>query len=259
MLPYIHNRTFGLKAMLLVILASALIAALANLAEGDDVNLDGAANGLDAIWGIGHGVSSIGDSSYSSSNISLESQNNDTGAPVNINVGTGYYSSHPVAYNSAISSQTQLENIGAATSMQHSVQSAKGISGSSVYMVRESENIRGGSEYSGTTSTQMRIDENVIEGKVHIGALQGSDASRGGAGEDGRDPTTSAWKNPAIEIDEEYIGTYHISKNITFNEMDRKLVSTDSWLNCCSGNYFDIFPPKPVSISADDVFSYIGK
>ena len=259
MLPYIHNRTFGLKAMLFVILASALIAALANLAEGDDVNLDGAANGLAAIWGIGHEVSSIGDSSYNSSIISLESQNNDTCAPVNINVGTGYYSSHPVAYNSAISSQTQLENTGAATSMQHSVQSAKGISGSSEYMVRESENIRGDSEYSSTTSTQMRIDENVTRGKVHIGALQGSDASGWETGRGGWGPTTSAWKNPAIEIDEEYIGTYHISKNITFSKMDRKLVSIDSWLNCCSGNYFDIFPPKPVSVSADDVFSYLGK
>ena len=245
--------------MLLVILASIFIAAWANLAGAEYVNPEGAANGLDAIWGIGHEGSPIGDSSYNSSNISLESQNNDTGAPVNIAVGTGYYSSHPVAYNSAISSQTQLENMGAATSMQHSVQSAKGVSGTSEYMVRESENIRGDSEYSRTTSTQMRIDENVIEGKVHIGALQGSDTSGWETGRDGWGPTTSAWKNPAIEIDEDYIGTYHISKNITLNEMNRKLVSTDSWLNCCSGNYFDIFPPKPVSISADDVFSYIGK
>ena len=72
--------------------------------------------------------------------------------------------------------------------MQHSVQSAKGISGSSEYMVRESENIRGDSEYSSTTSTQMRIDENVIEGKVHIGALQGSDASGMGG--------WKGWKGP---------------------------------------------------------------
>jgi hypothetical protein len=259
MLLHIHNRTFGLKAMLLVIIASTLIAALANLAEGDNVNPEGAANGLDEIWGIGHEVAPIGDSSYNRSIISLESQNNDTGAPVSIAVGTGYYSSHPVAYNSAISSQTQLENMGAATSMHHAVESAKGISGSSEYMVRESDDRRGDSEYSSMTSTQMRIDENVTEGKVHIGALQGSDASGWEAGRDGRGPTTSAWKNPAIEIDEEYIGTYHISKNITFNEMDRKLVSTDSWLDCCYGNYFYIFPPKPVSISADDVFSYIGK
>jgi len=259
MLPYIHNRTFGPKAMLLVIIASIFISAWASPAGAEYANSGAAAIGLDDIWGIGRDMAPIGDSSYNRSIISLESQNNDTGAPVSINVGTGYYSSHPVAYNSAISSQTQVVNKAQGASMQHAVESAKGISGSSQYMVRESENIRGDSEYSSTTSTQMRIDENVTEGKVHIGALQGSDASGWEAGRDGRGPTISAWKNPAIEIDEEYIGTYHISKNITFSKSDRKLVSTDSWLNCCSGNYFDIFPAKPVSISADDVFSYIGK
>jgi hypothetical protein len=259
MLPYIHNRTFGLKAMSLGILAIILIAAWVNLAGAEYANPGTAAIGLDTIWGIGPEGATIGDSSYNRSIISLESQNNDTGAPVSISVGTGYYSSHPVSYDSAISSQTQVVNRAQGASMQHAVESAKGISGSSEYMVRESENIRGDSEYSSMTSTQMRIDENVIEGKVHIGALQGSDASGWGAGRDGRGPTTSAWKNPAIEIDEVYIGTYHISKNITFSKSDRKLVSTDSWLDCCYGNYFDIFPPKPVSISADDVFSYIGK
>ena len=163
--------------MLLVILASIFIAAWANLAGAEYVNPEGAANGLDAIWGIGRDTAPIGDSSYNRSIISLESQNNDTSAPVRIAVGTGYYSSHPVAYNSAISSQTQVVNRAQGASMQHAVESAKGISGSSEYMVRESENIRGDSEYSSMTSTQMRIDENVIEGKVHIGALQGSDAS----------------------------------------------------------------------------------
>ena len=105
----------------------------------------------------------------------------------------------------------------------------------------------------------MVIDETVTEGRVHIGVLQGSDDSGWGTGSDGTGSLTSAWKNPAIEIDEEYIGTYHISKNITFSKSDRRLVRTDSWLNCCSDNYFDILLPEPVSISADDVFSYNGK
>ena len=241
--------------MLLVIIASTFIAASANLAEGDDVNLGGAANGLDTIWGIGHEESPIGDSSYNRSIISLESQNNDTGAPVSIAVGTGYYSSHPVAYNSAIGSQTQVVNRGAV--MQHAVESAKGISGSSTYTVRESENRRGGSEYSSTTS-QMMIDETVTEGKIRIGALQGSRASGWETGRGGTGLVTSAWKDPAIEIDEEYIGTYHISKNITFSNSERHLLSTDNWLNIYS-NYFDVYPQKPAFISADDVFSYIGK
>ena len=258
MLQYIQIRPFGLRAMLLLIIAGTLIAALASLAEGDNANPGGAANGLDSIWDTGRDVALMGDSSYNRSIISLESQNNDTSTPVSISVGNGYYSSHPVAYDSAISSQTQLVNKGAATSMQHAVESAKGISGSSAYTVRESASIRGGSEYSSATS-QMMIDETVTEGRVHIGALQGGDDSGWETGRDRTGSFMSAWKNPAIEIDEEYIGTYHISKNITFSKSDRRLVRTDSWLNCCYGNYFDILPPEHVSISADDVFSYIGK
>ncbi len=254
----IQTRPFGLKSMLLVIIASILIAALANMAEGDNANPGRATDSLDKIWGTGREEAAIDDSSYESSIVGLESQNNDTGAPVSIAVGTGYYSSHPVAYNSAISSQTQVVNRGAAASMQHTVESAKGISGSSEYTVRESENRRGGFQYS-ATSTQMRIDESVTEGRVHIGALQGSEASGWDTGLGGTGSLTSAWKNPAIEIDEEYIGTYHISKNITFSNSERRLLRADSWLNCCSGTYFDISLPEPVSISADDVFSYDGK
>ena len=256
-MPPTQTRPFGQK-MLLVILAGTIIAGLANMAEGDDANPSGAAISLDKIWGTDLEEAPIDDSSYNRSIISLESQNNNTGAPVSISVGNGYYSSHPVAYNSAISSQTQLVNKGAATSMQHAVESAKGISGSSTYTVRQSENIRGGFEHYSATSTQMRIDETVTDGKVHIGALQGSDASGWETGRGGTGSPTSAWKNPAIEIDEEYIGTYHISKNITFSNSERQLRSPDSWLNGF-GSYFDIYPQKPVSISADDVFSYIGK
>ena len=144
MLPYIQNRPFSQKSILLVIIVAALIAALASLAEADDANPRGAANGLDTIWGAVHEEAPIGDS-YNSSIISLEGQNNDTSTPVSISVGNGYYSSHPVAYDSSISSQTQLVNKGAATSMRHAVESARGISGSSAYTVRESSSIRDGS------------------------------------------------------------------------------------------------------------------
>jgi hypothetical protein len=63
-----------------------------------------------------------------------------------------------------------------------------------------------------------------------------------------------AWKNPAIEIDEEYIGTYHITKNFAINNSYSRNSFKDGWLNCCGGSY-DIYPPKPVLLSADDVFN----
>ncbi|MFZ2471841.1 MAG: hypothetical protein WAW52_07870 [Methanothrix sp.] len=67
-------------------------------------------------------------------------------------------------------------------------------------------------------------------------------------------PMSSAWKNPAIEIEEEYIGTYHIAKNFAINNSYSKKSFAYGWLNCCGGSH-DIYPSKPVLLSADDVFN----
>lgn len=237
-----------------MITACTLLAAWAILVDYADATERAAANSLDEIAVAGNRETATDNLSYNSSIIRLESQNSNTRAPVSISVGNGYYSSRPITYNSGIGSQTQLATKGGAASLTHAVQSAQGISGSAEYTVAERSYRQGDSEYSSTTSTQMRIDETVTDGRVHIGVLQGGEAPGGEAGRDGRGPMTSAWKNPAIEIEEEYIGTYHISKNITISKSDRRLMSMDSWLSCC-GNYLDFYPAKPVSISADDVFN----
>jgi hypothetical protein len=237
-----------------MITACILVSAWAFLVDYADATEREAANSLDEIAVTGHRAAATENISYNSSTIRLESQNSNTYSPVSISAGNGYYSSHPVTYASAIGSQTQLVNKGNAASLRHEVQSAQGISGSAEYTVAGKSYRRGDSEYTSTSSAQMRIDETVTDGRVHIGVLQGGEATGGEAGRDGRGPITSAWKNPSIEIDEEYIGTFHISKNITISKSDRRLMSTDSWLSCC-GNYLDFYPAKPVSISADDVFN----
>ncbi len=44
-------------------------------------------------------------------------------------------------------------------------------------------------------------------------------------------------KNPSIEIDEDYWGTYHIEKNMTIEVPYKKVVTSDDWLPCCFGGY----------------------
>ena len=69
--------------------------------------------------------------------------------------------------------------------------------------------------------TQMRVTEDVTDGKAHIGVLQANEnfagriipRSASGFIDDGL--SHSAWKDPAIEIDEDYWGSYHIEKNMT--------------------------------------------
>ena len=180
-----------------------------------------------------------GNSSYNNSSISFTGQNIISGAPVDLSVGSGYYSSHPIAVGSKIGSRTELVNGDFATSMSHEVGFAEEISGRTEYAAT-SRSMRGDYENINFATTQMQIDETVTSGKVHIGVLSGSDGH--------------AWKNPAIEIEEEYIGTYHITKNFAINNSYSKKGFKDGWLNCCGGSY-DIYPPKPVLLSADDVFN----
>jgi len=108
----------------------------------------------------------------------------------------------------------------------------------------------------------MSINEDVTDGKIHLGVLQGtktnvanlnsmSTSPIGDADGSFINPTLGApgtrgeaWRNPAIEIDEDYWGKYHLEKNISL-EVPYQVVSTaEDWLPCCFGgwsdmNYFD--------------------
>jgi len=180
-----------------------------------------------------------GNCSYNNSSISFSSQNTVINAPVDLSAGSGYYSSHPIAVGTQIGSRTELFNANSAISMSHEVGNAREVTGKREYQV-SSTSSQGEYESINFDTTQMQIDETVTSGRVHMGVLSGSDGS--------------AWKNPAIEIEEEYIGTYHISKNFAINNSYSKKSFADGWLSCCGARY-DIYPTKTTLLSADDVFN----
>ena len=71
----------------------------------------------------------------------------------------------------------------------------------------------------------MEIEETVTEGKVHIGELlTDPDGSRG-------------WKDPLIEIDENYVGTFATKKNMRLSAEKSKPKAPKDWLSCCVGGY----------------------
>ncbi|MCX6676597.1 MAG: cupin domain-containing protein [Methanothrix sp.] len=168
------------------------------------------------------------------------------------NSSISYDSSHPIAVDLGIGSRTELANANSATSMCHEVGFAREVSGRTEYAA-SSTSSQGEYESINSATTHMQIDETVTSGRVHIGVLSG-DGSAGKSGNRAADPMSSAWKNPAIEIEEEYIGTYHISKNFTINDSYSKKSFADGWLSCCGGSYVT-YLPEPVSISADDIFN----
>ncbi len=201
----------------------------------------------------------IENSSYNSSSIYFEDQRNITGDPVSFSVGNGYYATHPITYNSGIGSKTQMVDMGSATSLHHEVDLAHGISGATQFAISSSSYHRFGPEYSGSSSTasaRMMIDENITDGKVHIGILQGSDAAEQDARSDWSSPRENAWREPSLEIDEDYIGTFQIYKNMSIDNSRNLANRSDSWLNCCQGGYFSTIRPTGPFINVDKVFNY---
>lgn len=195
--------------------------------------------------------SAADNSSYNNSSIHFDSKNNIISAPISLSVGSGYYSSHPIDYGSGMGSQTQMVNKDTATSMSHDVDYAHRLDGETEFAATSNSIRQYGpemAEYDSSATTHMMINEDVTDGKVSIGVLQGS--GKKGTG-------TSAWKDPDLEIDEEYVGTYHIYKNMTLTAPYSLLQHGDGWLNCCAEYYFgmDRQDRLPI-ISANEIFDY---
>jgi len=199
------------------------------------------------------------DSSINNSSIRFEDQRNITSAPVSLSVGSGYYSSHPITYASGIGSNTKMADTSSATYLGHEVDLAHSISGAAEFMASSSSYSQYGPEYSvsGSTATaHMKIDENVTDGRVHIGVLQGSSLPGQGISGARTDPLINAWRSPSVEVDEDYIGTYHIYKNISLGSDNVQRNSSESWLDCCKSSYFAINRQYLPAINADKVFNY---
>jgi len=170
----------------------------------------------------------------------------------NLTPGGGYYSTNPILMGPGSGSRTEISNADSATSMSHEIAAAREVSREAEYLV-QSSGIKGSAGKSGFTTTQMRIDETVTDGRVNLGVLVG-ESGKAGAGRRSLDPWHSAWRDPAIEIDEEYIGTFNISKDLAYNSSYSVTRNRDVWLNCCVDDQIISLSP-PGLVSADDVFN----
>lgn len=220
------KRWFGLGLLRLILIGlwiATCVASHANAATGED--------------SISHTAPVAYNSSYDNSTIIFKSQNNISRAPVSLLVGKGYYSDHPIYYNLGIGRNTQVADSYSSTSMRRDIDFAREVDGETEFSTSESSIIRYGPGYStisGTAKTHMRINENVTDGRVQIGV--------------------HSWNNPSLEIDEEYVGTYHIYKNMTLSSpytLDAKI------FGCCTGGYFGLNGLYRLpQVSADNIFNY---
>jgi hypothetical protein len=162
-------------------------------------------------------------------------------APMRISVGTGYYAANPLDYSSLLKEKTWVKNYRAGTSMHHEVEYAHALDKELEINAKEKFNYTYDPVWEGIGYTQMKLVEDVTDGKAHIGVLQAdtsfADINPWTGGPNAFAAKKSAWKNPSIEIDEDYWGTYHIEKNMTLEVPYYKKTVTDDWLPCCFGGF----------------------
>lgn len=159
-------------------------------------------------------------------------------APMRIAVGNGYYAANPLDYSSLLKEKTWVKNYVAATSMHHEVEYAHALDKELEVTAKEKLNITYDPVWEGVGYTNMKIVEDVTDGKAHIGVLQGPFTFANDEMKDTWPSSwTTAWKDPSIEIDEDYWGTYHIEKNMTLEVPYKKTESKEDWLPCCFGGW----------------------
>ncbi len=170
--------------------------------------------------------------------ISMREDNSMVYSPMTIAMGNGYYARNPIRYDSLLKEKTCIKNYRPVTSMHHQIEYAKAIDKDLEILVKDKDYSISDPFYEGVGYTSMKITEDVTDGKIHIGVLQGEPndmaSTRYGI------PDTTAWKNPMIEVDEDYIGTYHIEKNMTIVVPYKLTIEEDDWLSCCIGGFDDL-------------------
>jgi hypothetical protein len=182
--------------------------------------------------------------------IQFKEDNSMVYAPMKIAVGTGYYSYNPVSYDSLLKEKTWIKNYRAGTSMHHEVEYAHALDKELEVVAKEYRNYSYDPYFEGLGITEMKILEDVTDGKTHIGVLQANEnfvgllglrnllvnditASGLSLSNSGQPGHQGAWYNPAVEIDEDYWGTYHIEKNMTLTVPYKAIFLTENWLPCC--------------------------
>jgi hypothetical protein len=173
-----------------------------------------------------------------------------------IRPGLGYYAKNGIDYSTLLKENTWVKNYRAGSSMQHEIEYAHSITKDLEVTAKENSTWIYDPTYYGVGYTNMRVSEDVGEGKVHIGVLQadidntraygGSDLTSISAG--GKFKGYNAWKYPSVEVDEDYWGTYHIEKNMTLEVPYKSVVTADDWLPCCYGGYLTM--PKYYAVGS---------
>jgi len=164
------------------------------------------------------------------SNISFLEQNEMVYSPVAMAFGTGWYEKNPVVFNSKLKEKTVGKSYQEGVSMHHQIEYASAFKKDLGVDLQCKEPVPGKGYYSsdptdGYGLARMRIEEDVTEGTIHVGQLL-------------TDPDSDhGWKSPLIEIDENYAGSFTLTKNMEVCVKKSASKVRPDWLSCCIGGY----------------------
>ncbi|MBN1324563.1 MAG: hypothetical protein JW986_11290 [Methanotrichaceae archaeon] len=118
-----------------------------------------------------------------------------------------------------INRQTWIKNTRTGTATWFELDQARLLSGGLELFGMESSIFSEEGERSETSVIEMKVDQQVEQGRITMGILQG-----------GSDP----WKDPQMEMEEDYWGSFNISRKMTITTTDGHKEQWPDWLDCCN-------------------------
>jgi hypothetical protein len=169
-----------------------------------------------------------------SSAITYTRQYDNVQSPTSFAYGTGWYANHPVTYNSLLKDKNEAKSYQESASMERQVEYARALKGDiSVEMNCTAPT----ATLSGKGLISMKIDDDVTHGTLHVGELLSMPMKNAYTL---KFNTKQGWKDPIIEVDNDYIGDFQVQKTMKLEISKSAPTWMEDWLPCCSGGFFDI-------------------
>jgi hypothetical protein len=169
--------------------------------------------------------------------ISYTRQYDNIQSPTTFAYGTGWYASHPVGYNSLLKDKTVAKSYQESASMHRQVEYARALKGDIALNI----NCTGPTDTAnGKGTLSMSIDDDVTQGTLHIGEILAQPMKAGGYKVQPKVKNQLGWKDPVIEVDNDYIGNFQVQKTMKLDLTKYKKTWGEDWLPCCSGGFFDL-------------------
>jgi hypothetical protein len=186
-----------------------------------------------------------------SSRINYTRQYDNVQSPTNFAYGTGWYASHPVTYNSLLKDKNEAKSYQEATSMHRQIEYARAVKGDISVDINCTAPT---ATVDGKGSMEMKVDDDVTQGTLHIGELvanpkltYGKELVWDSTKKKYTEQTIKdlyghfeALNDPIVDIENEYIGNFKVQKTMKVEMIKSAPTWAEDWLPCCSGGFFEI-------------------